>query len=78
MPMILALCLNLGRGYMPKKQDAALGYLIVIGLIVGAVVKFFEEVGYLIPVVGLVGAVAFFYIYKSTQKEKRILDAKVQ
>ena len=56
---------------MSKKQDAALGYLIVIGLIVGAVVKFFEKVGYLVPIVGLVGTVALFYIYKATQKKKR-------
>ena len=57
---------------LTKKETEALGILAVFGLIIGAIIKFFQTVGYIIPIVIVVIGVALFIYLKNKKKKERI------
>lgn len=60
---------------MSKKENEAVGFLIVIGLLVGAVVWVFERIGFVIPsLIVLVGIGIYFYNKKQQEKERLRLE----
>ena len=57
---------------MKKAESKTLGILVLIGLPIVGLAKFFEAVGWVIPTVGAAAAVAFFIWYQHEKKQKRL------
>lgn len=59
-----------------KIEDLAIGVLVIAGIVVAAVVKFFETVGFVIPSAVLAGVIIIYLLNKSQQEKKQRLEAE--
>ena len=57
---------------MTKKQSEAIGILIIVALIIGVIVKFFETVGFIIPIIVIGACIGIYFFYQSSEKKKRL------
>lgn len=57
---------------MTKKQSEAIGILIIVALIIGVIVKFFETVGFIIPIIVIGACIGIYFFYQSSKKKKRL------
>lgn len=58
---------------MTRKQTELLMLLIIIGSIVGGVVKFFEVVGYALPIIAVTIISFLYWWYNESKKKQRLL-----
>ena len=61
---------------LTKKESAALVWIIILLLIIGAVVRFFETVGFVIPAVVVSGIALIYWLYRAGQKKERLTYLK--
>ncbi len=57
-----------------KLEDMAIGFLLIVGVAVAAVVKFFETLGFVIPIVVIASGLIFFFWNKNAKEKKRRLS----
>lgn len=56
-----------------KAESKALGALLIVGLPIAGIVKFFEAVGWVIPIALMAAGISLFIWYQHDKKQKRLL-----
>lgn len=61
---------------MTKKQSEAVGILIIVLIVIGAIAKFFETVGFITPIILIVVCTGIYLFYQFSKKKKRLAYLK--